>query len=337
MEKCAGFVLGLALGLAVFACGGGEEPATAPDDADVGRESESSEMVAKPAEPANHPPRIDQLRFEPEEPTSGETVRAVVDASDADGDSLWFRYAWGLEGEPVGDNSREIVLRGASKGDRLELSVTASDGKAESPPANAYVHLGNAPPQLAGVEIQPGGGIVAGMDIVARPDARDADGDALKFRYEWTVNGRSVREDGPVLSTEKLRRGDVARVSVVAHDGEDESEMLSSLDLQILNAPPKIVSVPGAPTDDGVFRYQVEARDPDGDSDLQFHLEGAPEGMSVDPTGGTITWQPAADQPGTFSVSVFVDDLHGGRSRQLFEVVVGGPGGGAPPASGSGQ
>ena len=191
----------------------------------------------------------------------------------------------------------------------------------------------NAAPRLEGLAIEPGGPVVAGMDIVARPNARDADGDAVSFRYEWTVNGRSLREEGPVLSTRDLRRGDVAQVSVFADDGEDESEMLQSPKLAIVNAPPRIVSRPEATTEDGEFRYHVKAEDPDGDTDLQFRLEQAPDGMSVDPASGIITWQPTPGLSGTHEVSVMVDDLQGGLSRQTFEVVVHAPEGAAPPAS----
>ena len=77
----------------------------------------------------------------------------------------------------------------------------------------------------------------------------------------------------------------------------------------------------------------MSAKDPDGDTGLQFHLENAPDGMSIDALSGAITWVPASEQLGTHGVSVIVDDLQGGRVRHTFEVSVAPPDGAAPPAS----
>ncbi len=262
------------------------------------------------------------MRFKPSAPVSGETVRVRVTAEDRDGDSLWFRYVWTLDGEPAGGNSAQLTLPAAAKGAKVQLSVTASDGQDESQAERTWADVANSPPRLVRLSITPSREIVAGADIVARPEAFDADGDPLSFRYEWTVGGRRVLEKGPVFSTRRLRRGNLVRVEVVASDGEHDSEALRSPELPIVNSPPRIVSQPGAASDSAGFSYRVRAEDPDGDTALQFFLERAPDGMKVDARGGTITWNPALGQAGSHPVSVVVDDLQGGRSRQDFEVVV---------------
>ena len=325
-------LLALATALIFAAVGCGENPRSAPARAKAERRSPRPAIAAEPAGVTNHPPLVESIRFEPEEPISGDRVRALVEASDGDDDSISFRYEWTLAGETLDVDGSELNLTGAQKGDYLELRVWANDGQVEGADESESIRIGNSPPSLDRITIEPSRAIVAGTDIVARPDARDADGDALTFRYEWTVDGRSVYEDGSVLSTRKLRRGQVAQVSVVAHDGEDASETLQSPELPIANAPPRIVSQPGAPPDGGVFRYQVRAEDPDGDEDFQFELEQAPDGMQVDSTKGIITWEPAPDQSGTHDVFVTVDDLHGGRIQQRFEVTVGDADAGSPAA-----
>jgi hypothetical protein len=55
--------------------------------------------------------------------------------------------------------------------------------------------------------------------------------------------------------------------------------------------------------------------------------------MRIDPLTGKITWTPTPSQSGTYAIKVLVDDLQGGRSRQLFEVNVGSPGSSPSPAS----
>lgn len=282
--------------------------------------------MAERAEPAaNAAPRIERVRLEPERPTVGQTLRAVAEASDADGDALWFQYSWTIEGRPVALTGPELGLDGVSKDDEIEVRVVASDGKDESAGRSAGVRVANSPPRLVQVEIAPARQIVAGTPIVVRPEARDEDGDLVSFRYEWTVNGRRVPQAGAALPSDELRRGDTAVVTVVATDGEDESEPFAAPEVSVVNSPPRIVSKPGETSEDGAFRYRVVAEDPDGGAGLQYHLEKAPEGMTIDNLRGEIAWRPRPDQIGSHSVSVTVDDLQGGRSQQSFEVTVGDP------------
>lgn len=283
---------------------------------------------------ANSEPRIELISFEPEEPAAGDTVRAVVESSDDDGDTVWLSYEWTLDGEPVGEDDEELVLEGAAfvRGRTLEVSVVATDGKDED--TDSYSdEIENAVPELLSVEVLPQGDLFSGAPITLRPDARDADNDDITFRYEWEVNGRSVRTDGPVLESDRLRRGDTVQARITVADEDDESEPFETPIFTIANSPPRVVSEPAEASADGTFRYLVKASDPDGDRNLQFHLENEPEGMKIDRIRGSIVWAPAPDQSGDYQVSVIVDDLRGGKTRHTFEVNVAPPGGAAPPAS----
>ena len=109
---------------------------------------------------------------------------------------------------------------------------------------------------------------------------------------------------------------------MTASDGTDESATLESQPIRVANVPPMITSTPGAFEDDGSFRYQVVASDPDGDPRLRYRLLEAPEGMAMDRLNGAITWTPARVQAGNHPVVVEVDDMAGGSSTQSFEVWV---------------
>lgn len=281
-------------------------------------------------------PSIDRIVFEPETPTAGAKLRAVVEASDADSENLWFRYAWTIDGEPVRGAAAELDLGNASRGETVEVTVVASDGVNESEPEQESATLENAPPRLVRVEVLPAGELIAGTTITVRPEVRDADGDPVTLEYEWSVNGRDLRESGASLETKSLKRGDRVAVQIVASDGEDESEPFTTPALEVVNTPPRFVSKPGKPSSDGVFRYRVAAEDPDGDLGLQFHLEKAPEGMEIDSASGAILWVPRRDQVGVHTVSVIADDLRGGRSRQNFDVTVGAPDQAPPPPASEG-
>ena len=95
----------------------------------------------------------------------------------------------------------------------------------------------------------------------------------------------------------------------------------------------KIVSAPGSFSPDGVFRYTLEAKDPDGDRSIRFRIVSGPPGMSVDPILGEVSWRPDASHVGKHEVIVGAADSHGGEGQQLFELEVRESGGESPPAS----
>jgi hypothetical protein len=161
--------------------------------------------------------------------------------------------------------------------------------------------------------------------VVVTVDASDPEGDDVELEYRWFVNGEGVDEDGPVLSTRSLGRGDRVRVEVVANDGRSDSAPMSSPVLRVQNGLPAIVSEPEAPGPDGRFRYQLRVEDPEEDPEIRFSLARSPRGMRIDPVRGLVSWIPARDQAGTHPVEVVVEDSAGGSSRQSFELTVGSP------------
>jgi len=301
----------------LLGCGGGEKKPE-PSGAPMGGASAS-----KAASGENHAPVIERLRFEPEVPIPGGHVRALAQASDPDGGSLRLRYAWTLDGAPVGADAPELMLERGRKGQELALTVVASDGSAESAPGHARTALGNRGPLLTDVLLEPAEGLQVGGIVKAAPEAQDPDDDVLRYEVIWRVNGKPIHESGLELDTRSLHRGDHIQVEVRATDGTVTTEPVASRDLQIGNSAPEIVSRPQTQFEDGVFRYAVEAKDPDGDRRFRYSLVNAPEGMSIDRMGGEIRWQPRPDQSGRHAIEVAVEDGKGGKDSQLFEVTIG--------------
>lgn len=300
-----------------LACGGAEETPQ-PSGAPMGGASAS-----KAASGENHAPVIERVQLEPEVPIPGGHVRAVVQASDPDGGSVRLRYSWTLARSPVGSDTPELTLEQGRKGEDLEVTVVASDGSAESAPVHARTALGNRGPLLTGVLLEPAEGLQVGGVVKAVPEARDPDDDTLRYEVSWHVNGKVFPESGLELDTRRLHRGDRIQASVRATDGKVTTEPVASRDLQIGNSAPQIVSLPQTQFEDGVFRYAVEARDPDGDRHLRYSLVSAPEGMSIDRMGGEIRWQPRPEQSGKHAIEVVVEDGQGGKDTQGFEVTIG--------------
>jgi len=300
------------LGLGI-ACGG--EEAISPETG----------AAAIPAEAAaNQPPRIERLRLEPAEPMPGDTLRAVATVRDPDGDRVTQSFRWQVSGRELPESGPAIELREVVKGEDIEVEVTASDGHATSEPRTASTTVANRRPVLENVALQPQGSVLPGQPAVATPIAKDPDGDSLEYRFRWSVNDTILDgEDEATLDTEGLRSGDQIRVQVVASDGDAESDAAWSGVLLVGNAAPEIVSTPSGVAAGEVFRYTVEARDPEGDRSLRFQLRKGPAGMTLNPILGELVWQPRADQAGAHPVEIAVEDSRGATAVQVFELTVG--------------
>ncbi len=268
----------------------------------------------------NGPPVIEGLYIEPRDPEPGARASVRVDARDPDGDPIRFEYRWTRNGEPLSQQP-SAALNDAVKGDRLEVVVTASDGKSDSEPRRASTRVANRPPRLYTVHLEAPDGVRAGGTLTATPEALDPDGDELSYRYEWRVNG-DVRGEEPSLELSGLNRGDEIVAVAWADDGEDESEARESQVAKLGNGPPRIVSRPSWEESDGTFRYAVKAEDPDGDRTLRYRLKKAPDGMTIDSLGGLVSWTPRTDQVGSHAVEIEVDDLQGGTALQTVEVTI---------------
>ena len=268
-------------------------------------------------------PVISRVAITPPELRPATELRAVVDASDPDGDPLRFEYVWSLNGREVQRSERaNYFLLEVSRGDQLQVQVTATDGVNKSEPAQTSARAGNRGPVLSAVTLEPFGDVRAGETLSAVPHAQDPDNDPLRFRYVWTVNGQEKGRDRS-FDTTGLKRGDKIQAKVVAMDGGTESREKLSPVLMLGNSPPVITQLPASRSDDGRFIYTFKARDPDGDRNLRFFIEKGPTGMRIDAITGVLTWKPAPSQAGVHPVEVGVKDGQGEGSTFTFQLTVG--------------
>jgi hypothetical protein len=270
----------------------------------------------------NNAPVIERITLTPSRPRPGEGIAVSVAAADPDGDQITLSYEWRVDGNRIPNTSSSLNVESVRKNSLIEVAVVASDGVDQSPAERATARVGNQAPQVLQVVIEPLGVVTVEHDVTASPKANDPDGDDLDYRYTWTVNGDEVSEDGPVLSREHYKRGDQIEISVIAMDGQDQSDPLSSDAIEVSNARPAITSEPGAFDGDGVFRYQVTAEDPDNDRMFRYRLLEGPTGMNLDIVSGLMQWVPADDQAGSHPVKLEIDDRKGGVASQTFKVDV---------------
>ncbi len=326
-------VLCAAAAALALACGSDDSTPTPTGNAIVAPSATESEAAASSAGLGD--PVIERVVITPPVLAPGTELRAIVEASDPDGDALRYEYVWSHNGKEVRRGEKPVYyLVDLKKNDRVEVSVTASDGLNTSAPMKATVRAGNRPPVLSSVTLEPFGDVRAGETIQATPHASDPDNDSLRFRYSWTVNGdENGRERS--FDTTGLRRGDKIQVTVVASDGRSQSREEHSPVLMLGNSPPMITQLPASRAEDGKFTYTFVAKDPDGDRNLRFFLEKGPTGMRMDAITGVLTWTPTSTQAGVHPVEVGVKDGRGEGSTFTFELTVGvQPGQPAPAARG---
>jgi hypothetical protein len=309
----SGFGLWVVAGCALVACGSGDE----------GSVPAGPQLSAKPSMTSeNRPPGIERIRFDPEAPVAGDRIRAVVVARDPDGDATKIGYRWFVDGEPVAVSGPELDLGKFQGATEIELVSVASDGHSESAETRASVDVDDQQPVIVGLKVEPGEQVSPGEAVVVKATARDPDGDSLEIEYEWTINGESASELGSEMSTEGLRMGDEIQVRVTAVARGARSDSVESAPVRVGSTHPEIVSEPPSLREGGVFLYEVEAYDPDGDRILRYRLDAAPDGMTVDPVVGRIEWHPSVEQAGVHQVAVVVSDSAGLETKQSFHVTV---------------
>jgi hypothetical protein len=254
----------------------------------------------------NRAPVIRGLRIDPQHPSVTDPLRAVVSAFDPEGDPIEIEYVWWVDGERLATTAAEPTDLGISVGSSVEVVATASDGRLQSDPMRLEIEILNRPPRVTGLGISPPQRVHPGESISVTPSGEDPDGDPVSFRFEWFVN------DEPSSH----------RVSVFARDRYTEGPAMQSVDVVFSGAHPEITSMPPGASPSSVYRYEVAALDPDGDTRLRFRLSEAPAGMTVDPLSGVIEWTPTLRQAGSHQVSVSVVDSTGLETTQTFEVDV---------------
>jgi hypothetical protein len=257
----------------------------------------------------------------------------VVDAFDPDGDPVDLSFDWSVGGQRVAARTAETELAWSRKGDEIRVSVTPSDGHVEGRRFEVTTRVRNRAPEIRSLQVDPAEGVRVGDEITAKAIAEDPDGDEVSLVYRWVVDGRITGDTGPRFSTQGLDRGDRIGLHVSASDGEDQNTLTWEREVVLGNSAPVITSRPGGTDPDGVFRYRVQAEDPDGDRRLQFRLAERPDGMKINAHRGDVEWRPQPDQDGRHIVAIAVSDRHGGEVVQRFVLDVEGVAQNPAPAS----
>ena len=250
------------------------------------------------------------LRIMPDAPTVLSELVAVYSGTQK------AIYQWQRNGAPVpGVSADRLPVGQFLKGDTIAVTV-ANDAAA----GRASVFIVNSLPTVVSVPVTPKS-LVPGIDVTAAPVGHDADGDAVKFRYQWTVNDQALPDDSPVLRGSQFKQGDTVSLTVTPYDDEAEGKPFVSRNTVIPNSAPAIVSEPPKDFQGDVYTYQVVAQDPDGDP-IEYSLAAAPAGMSIDARTGVITWPINEKSGGAHAIEIVARDPAGMKTTQKYTLTI---------------
>ncbi len=189
-----------------------------------------------------NPPRYAGLSLAPSQPRTGDKLSAswrwvAPDAPPGEGEPP-PALEWLRDGSPVPDlaGRREVPAGQVRKGERWRFRIAPPGGR--PPVQSPEVAVVGSPPRGLQVALDPeqplrGAPVRA---VLARP-ASDPDGDALRYQYEWLVDGIPAGVAGDLFPAHLLRRGTTLSVRARASDGELWSEAASA-SARVRNAPP---------------------------------------------------------------------------------------------------
>ncbi len=190
--------------------------------------------------------------------------------------------------------------------------------------SSAPVGTRNSPPTVTAVSIDPELPR-RNSTLKARVEASDPDGDTIAFSYQWMKNGDElIGETFETLKDATLKKGDKIILRVTPYDRVSIGQEVASQEFTILNSAPIITSSPQAQKlKSTVYRYQVVAKDPDGDP-MSFSLSpSSPRGMTINPQTGLIQWKIGPnDAAGTHTIEIIATDGDEGRCTQKYNLTV---------------
>jgi hypothetical protein len=182
------------------------------------------------------------------------------------------------------------------------------------------IYTANTRPKITTFNIAPQIPVV-GDTVRAEVLARAKDGDEITILYNWSKNDIVLpnTSDTLTLLPDDFKRGDKISVRATPEANRQKGRP-ATINLTIANAPPVIKSSPESFRFDGrVYTDQVKASDPDGDT-LAYSIKSGPEGLTIDPVTGQISWNIPTDFKGRASITAAANDGQGSEAKQIFYV-----------------
>ncbi len=243
-------------------------------------------------------------------------------ATDADGDTITYSYAWSVDGSSTGETTDTLASTHFGRDQLVICTVTPTDGQdAGSAVDSGTLTISNTAPSVSSVTVSPASPDVGETLTCTYGGYSDADGDADASTYSWTILGVEVGTTS-TLST-GYAKGDTVTCTVTPHDGDDAGTTVSD-SVVIANSAPSISSVSISPSTaqaaDELTCTYTGFSDPDSDLDqstYEWTVNGSVAGASSTLSGAffgsdtvtcTVTPSDGEDTGTAVSASVTIDN-----------------------------
>jgi hypothetical protein len=129
----------------------------------------------------------------------------------------------------------------------------------------------------------------------------------VSYRFAFDVH--------PGGFTIKVTQGTTVLDTITIHDGTYLAGRFGFYNYS--EGPARYAGWSSQELNDGVYRYDVHATDPDGDN-ITYALVEPPDGMTIDPDTGAISWPVSLASVGAYAVTVRAQDAEGLSGSQTF-------------------
>jgi hypothetical protein len=183
---------------------------------------QGKEVSSDSARILNSPPKVTGITIDPELPRRNSTLKARIEASDPDGDTIAFSYQWVKNGdELMGEISETLRDPTLSKGDKISLRVTPYDMKStgEEVISQEIVILNSAPVITSSPQAQKMKSALYRYQVVAE----DPDGDPITFSLSPSSPHGMTIDPQTGLIQWKIGRNDAGThtIEIIAADGDE--------------------------------------------------------------------------------------------------------------------
>jgi hypothetical protein len=275
----------------------------------------------------NHVPQIKAVQANPNTVTTDGSAIVSVEAEDADGDSLIFR--WQASAGTINGNASSVTWKAPSQPGEQTISVEVRDTRGDKASATVKVMVITPPPQnqapvIASI-VTTKDTLLIGTSATITVQASDADGDALT--YTWSKTGGELAASGASATWTAPRTIGIFYVTVSVTDGKGG---VATRTVQLVvfsnNNAPQIKQVTATPASIRVGEstsLRAEASDPDNNP-LTYTWTAL--GGTISGSGPTVKWTapsgPPCCAPGDYVIKVKVEDGQGGVAEGAVTVKV---------------
>ena len=178
----------------------------------------------------NTAPNVASLDIAPTNAYTNTLLTSNVVFGDLDGDIVSGAYTWNVDGAPIAHTGE--TLDGSlffDKGQTVSLTVIPSDGiDGGIAMTSNTITVRNSPPEEPAVELFAEEICATELICEVVADGDDADGDALSYTVEWTLDGASVTSGlqtttwlNDTIPASMIEEGQVWECTVIPDDGDD--------------------------------------------------------------------------------------------------------------------